>query len=172
MNYEEISEKVHSGNLSNEYVVVSFLQSEMPSTFRQADWPLHVTIARPFFTPKAVSELLQALKTVASKNKVLRTIGKAKQMFGPNKDVAVVELECTEALQSLHKQVKEVLGPDAMISGPEFKEYRPHVTNQKAAGISVGEEVMIRSISLVAMTTDERKVLGTIELVPMRAAVA
>lgn len=146
----------------NNYVIVSFLQKGFPQKFLQPNWPLHVTVVRPFFSNKSGIEFIHALTTISSQIKPIYTLGKSREMFGPNSDVSVTELENTPALQSLHDQVMSTSGAWMQFCTPQYKTYRPHVTDQVTGGISVGEEVTIDSVSLIELGSDERHVLGTV----------
>jgi hypothetical protein len=146
----------------NQYVIVSFLQKEFPQKFLQPGWPLHITIVRPFFSNKSGEEFIQALITICSQIKPMHTLGKSREMFGPNSNVPVTELENIPALQSLHDQIMSELRAWMEFRTPQYKTYRPHATDQATGGISVGEEVEIDSISLVELGSEERQVLSTI----------
>lgn len=146
----------------NKYVIVSFLQRDFPLKFLKLDWPLHITIVRPFSSSKSGEEFIRTLTAICSQIKPIYVFGKSREMFGPNNDLPVTELEDTPELQSLHDQIMNVSGVWMEFRTPQYETYRPHVTDQVNGRISAGEEVIINSISLVELGSDERQVLSTI----------
>ena len=150
--------------MRDELIIVSFLKGNPPYSFTRSNWPLHVTIVRPFHCSKSSSELITALSVVASENKSFSTIGIAKEFFGPNHDVPVITLKDTNELLSLHEQAVQACGPDMILTGPIFNEYLAHVTEQKSGSISIGTKIQISSISLVYLHNDECQVLCTFDL--------
>jgi hypothetical protein len=148
----------------NHYLIVSFLQQDFPLEFLQSDWPLHVTIVRPFFSNHSEEEFVHVLSTICAQTKPLPTAGKSRELFGPNRDIPVTELENTPALQLLHEEIMSVCGAWMEFKTPQYHTYRPHATDQTAGSVSVGEAVVIRSISLIESRGDKRRVVHTTTL--------
>ncbi|MCB9820833.1 2'-5' RNA ligase family protein [Candidatus Nomurabacteria bacterium] len=148
------------------YVIVSFLEkATLGITFSKSEWLLHLTILRPFFSDNEDGYLIGILKdSLLEKQKVTST-GKVKEMFGPNKDVAVTELEHNTRIQDLHDSIESAFKPFIRFESEQYPTYRPHVTNQGSRGIVVGEEVVINSVSLVKIDNDSRQVLATVALI-------
>lgn len=145
------------------YLVVSFLEKNPPSVFQKSHWPLHATIVRPFSSSKTAEEIIDALKILSKQTNQLRTVGKSREMFGPENDISVTELEKTPELQIFHEKTLEAIGPINFTSF-EYPDFRPHVSDHAAGTIAPGEEVIFHSLSLVEVFTEERKILYTGEL--------
>lgn len=145
----------------NRFVIVSFLNKDIPSVFRKQDWPLHVTVLAPFHSDRSKEELISALTSVSSQNNPIVSVGESQEMFGPKEDIPVIELGNTPELQSLHEQIEDKFSSLVQANAQQHYSFRPHVTNQKSGKIFVGEEVIIDSVSLVEMREDGRRVLHT-----------
>ena len=144
------------------YVIVSFFDKNFPELFPGIDWPLHTTIIRNFSSSKGVSELIHILDAACLGTKEINTRGKAREMFGFDKDVSVTELEKTTELESFQNKVTQYLKDLIEPIGPQYDSYRPHVTDRHGIKIGIGQNVIISSISLVEILGAERKVLHTI----------
>lgn len=93
-------------------------------------------------------------------------VGKSEEMFGPDNDIPVIELENTTELQAFRDEIMKACSSSITFETPEYKTYRPHVTLQEELKINVGENVLIGSLSLVKSDGDNRSVLHTIDLTP------
>ena len=145
------------------YLIVSFLKRNHPSVFQKSDWPLHVTIVRPFSSSKAPEEIIKSLTTLCAKTSQLKTIGKSREMFGPENDIHVTELEKTPELQALHEKAIKAIEPIEFTSF-EYPNFRPHITDQGNGSFVVDQEVILTSLSLVKISGHEREVLHTATL--------
>src|SRR6185503_14423306 len=125
----------------NHFVIVAFVKKDFPQSFAQTDWPLHVTIVRPFFSEKNAEEFSKVLKEICSNFKSIQTEGKSLEMFGEKNDAAVTELQNVPELQALHDRVMGGCGEWMEFKTRQFDTYRPHVTDQKENKIEVGEKV-------------------------------
>ncbi len=146
----------------NQFVIVSFLEQDVPASFRKSEWPLHVTILRPFTTEASADDIFGSLKKVGAQTKSIRTVGKSKELFGEHLDVPVVELTLTPELQALRLRIKTKLETQIEFSAPSFDTFRPHVTDAVSLALAVGDEVFIKAVSLVEIRNDERHVFGTV----------
>lgn len=147
----------------SEYVIVSILQKDAPTTFHKSGWPLHMTIIRPFSSLKSSKDFLDTISMLCSNKKVITTKGKSYEMFGSENDVSVTELDNVPEIQSLHDEIMHACDSWMNFKMPAYGTYKPHVANQGDMKIDVGEGVLIDSISLVEMIDGNRKVLGTIK---------
>lgn len=148
----------------SKYVIVSFVEPEFPQTFSHADWPLHVTVLRPFSTNLSDDELVEKLQDVCARHSPITTEAKSKELFGPENDVSVTELVNTSELQTLHEEISRIFGSDIEFTAPPYPNYRPHVTDNNGKSIQVGDTVSLTTISLVALGQDDRTVLVTTSL--------
>jgi 2'-5' RNA ligase len=146
------------------YVIVSFLE-EIPNgyIFNRNNWPLHLTIIRPFLSPDESDYFVEKLKFICSKNNRIQLTAKSEELFGLNKDIPVIELEMTGDLQNLHDEVKQVLKDSIEFESALYADFRPHVTTQGNKSIKVGEDIMIDSLSLVKSSGDTKEVISSIK---------
>lgn len=150
----------------NKYIIVSFLEKVPPGTvFSNTEWPLHVTILRPFFSDGESSRLIEILQNSVKGKQTISLFGKTKEMFGQNRDIEVTELGHTTEIQNLHESIKNAFKPHICFESEQYPHYRPHVTKRGNGGVATGEEVIIDSVSLVKMENDSRRVLAIITLV-------
>lgn len=139
------------------YVIVSFLEEDFPRTFLSEKCPLHVTIVRHFSSSENVATLLNILNDFCFGQKELITYGKSREMFGADKNVSVTELENTEELAKLHKDLHEKIKDVTELVGLQYDSYRPHVSDHGETCISIGEKVPVSSLSLVEMIENKRR---------------
>ena len=142
----------------SKFVVVSFLQ-DPPAAFQASDWPLHVTIIRPFVTDTSLSELTSAIERISADSQKSDVVGKGKEVFGPEKR-SVTELELSPQLQELHEDAMREFGSYVIPESHVFS-FRPHVTDQVSGTLDVDEGATLSSLSLVEMDGEERRVAHT-----------
>jgi hypothetical protein len=129
-------------------VIAAFLNTEIPTTFRAGEWPLHVTLHYSF-TPKVPVEALAArLEAVGRHHTPMWATGRSRAMFGPSHDVPVTKIELTPMLARLHGHLVETFADVATIIN-SYPAYQPHVTDNCGLALAVGETAMLRSLSLV-----------------------
>jgi 2'-5' RNA ligase len=148
----------------SKYVIVSMLEPEFPQEFQSSDWPLHVTLLRPFETEVGAVKLIELLKKISDTHQELSTTGKSKEMFGEKEDVAVTELICTPELQKLHDDIKTAFIDDITFIAHQYPTFRPHMTEQNGKSINVGEVIALKNLSLIAINAQLRTVLSAIAL--------
>lgn len=147
------------------YVIVSFLKKTTAGrTFSKLEWPLHLTVLRPFFSDTEDSKLIETLQISLAEKQKIALIGKSKELFGQNTDIVVTELEYNVQIQDLHNSVEGAFGSFVSFESKQYLDYRPHVTTQGNESVEVGEKVVIDSVSLVKFNNDSRQVLVTIIL--------
>jgi hypothetical protein len=146
------------------YVIVSILTPQPPASFIQSEWPLHVTLLRPFST-ELPPEIVVSKFTVACKDqKIIATKGKSKELFGPDNDVPVTELELTTELQLLHTALKTDFEGEIEFTSAQYPDFRAHVTKNLGRQIGVGELVELKTVSLVKLEAPYRTIIETLEL--------
>ncbi len=151
------------------YVIVSMIETNFPEEFQSVNWPLHVTLLRPFVTSATVDNLSEILQTVSSTQPIIVTEGKSKELFGVERTVAVTELINTPALQHFHEAIKSAFINLIEFTSTEYPSFRPHVTEHHGKGVQVGELVQMSSVSLVTLNTQSYRVVNTF-LLPALAA--
>jgi hypothetical protein len=144
----------------NTFLIVSFLTPPGQS-FPKSHWPLHVTMLRPFRSEKDGENLLKILRQFCDQNKAIETVGLSKELFGTHKDILVTELRKTPELISLHADITTVFDPFICFNDMEFKTFRPHVTKQGEDEASIGQSILLNSLSLVKSENEKWLVVGT-----------
>lgn len=144
------------------YVIVSFLEKNPSATFSSSDWPLHVTIVRPFSSSKNPDYFLDILKTHCLNRKKIILSGKSREMFGHDKSIPVTELEKTAEIEDLYRKLMLSLEGNIEFSKPHFDDFRPHVTDHNRK-LGVGDKIALGSLSVVEMDGEKRIVLGTFD---------
>ncbi len=139
-----------------EFVVVSFLESlQEGDRFPKQDWPLHVTIAPPFSLGNFSPELDQGLRNLSESQTSFAARVGSEALFGPKQDVPV-NLISSDSLTELHGRiVSELEQHHASFRNRNHVEtgYHPHVTHQQEGRLHEGQEITLRTIELVALTS-------------------
>lgn len=158
--------------LTQKWAIISLLEEVPDGTeFYYTGFPPHVTMAGIFGIDKPGAWLTAELAELANYHQSYDVKADTIAMFGPNQDVAVMQIQQTHELMSLYQQLHDWL----LASGAKFIEphyegsgYIPHVTIQKAGTIRAGEVKRINSISLVDLFPNgdgyQRRVTKTITL--------
>lgn len=131
------------------YVIVCFLSRNPPLEFPSKEWPLHVTILRPFTSTCSPEEFGRMLEPICAQTPALTLTAKAEELFGPDNDVQVTELELTSELEMFQCQVLEACESRITFKLPAFPNFRPHLTVQQEGRVNVGDTVVLNSLSLV-----------------------
>lgn len=101
---------------------------------------------------------------------ITKTIAINDELLGPLKTTPVVLLKVTPVLLSLHTLLVDFLEQSgAVLVSPEFagQGYKPHVTIQDTSRLTLGSEVIVDAVSIVAMSPDGQtclKLVGTTTL--------
>lgn len=150
----------------NRYVIVSFLGKVPAGTsFTRTQWPLHITLIRPFDSYASEAELVAELTGALRYTKIFSLTGVSEELFGPELNIPVLELERTTDIVALNILLKRRFTNLANPSTPDiFTEYRPHVTHQAEGKISVGDTITVSSVSLVKYTPGLLYVSNTVDL--------
>lgn len=149
-----------------EYVIVSFLNPEAEPIFKRASWPVHLTVAGPFFSDFEFEPIAERLRSVCMNVKPISVKGTKRSMFGRRNDVPVTEVERSRALMEFHTNILDVLGRDVelKVAGHSRSGYAPHVTDHGAVKLTPGSIFTIESVSLIELFKDKGFILSTITL--------
>jgi len=144
-----------------EFLVVCFVEKNLPKEFLSGFWPLHVTIVRPFTTELSAIELTDIVQQVATQYSPLTLRAKSREMFGGrHRDIPVTELEKIPEIQQLHEDLLARFGSRIHFKPPQH-DFRPHVTDQKSGQIAVGDEVHLNTLSLIEEEGNRRVIIET-----------
>lgn len=147
-----------------QYVIISILEPDFPLVFQKADYPLHVTLLRSFETDVPNHTLADTLHSICKQHRALSSQGKSIELFGSNSDRPVTELVNTPELQKLHDDIRSAYIDEIEFTTFEYPNFRPHVTRNNGKSIQVGEKVLIKTVSLIELASENRKVLATFQL--------
>ncbi|HEX5448257.1 MAG TPA: 2'-5' RNA ligase family protein [Candidatus Saccharimonadales bacterium] len=133
----------------NEHLVVAMLEPiEIGKEF--IDWPLHITLA-PWFPCDDENKLDKILSEIAGRHSGFGVEVGGIEDFGGKNPVPVNVIVENDNLSKLHRDI--INGLEASGFSIHQKEYigegyRPHVTHQKHARKSQGEQIKIESFGL------------------------
>lgn len=133
------------------YVVVSVLEDVgLRETFRK--WPLHLTLSPIFEWEDSEGVLIESLKGIADSYLPIDIKFERLSMFGPKRDVPVLEVEENSQLQTLHRDIYAVAG-SFNTEGTDYwlDNYHPHATirnPRKAKLVAVGDTLTVGSFGL------------------------
>ncbi|MBP7966909.1 2'-5' RNA ligase family protein [Candidatus Woesebacteria bacterium] len=159
-------EKHKKPTYMNKLIIASFIGGITAGTkFEESKWPLHVTLMRSLHSNTSPQELTRVLGLALQGQKAFELFGKSEELFGPENDRPVTELELTPQMSALNALLKETFSEHSSQSVPDkYPTYRPHVTRQGEEGISVGDCVRIDSVSIVLVGDEARTIISTIQL--------
>lgn len=140
------------------FVIVCFLGQPPQGTFRSAEWPLHMTLVRPFNYEGPEAKLLSSLVICAQSGTQLALTASERLLFGHQEHIPVTTINPTPELQSLHYALissLQTLG--AELNSSSFNgstEYHFHVTDQRDEMIPPGSTIQLTSFSLIDRQAD------------------
>ncbi len=157
---------------TQKWAIIALLEDVHDGTeFYYTEFPLHITVAGVFAIDKNGTWLAQGLTDLLADQKIFEVRTDKKDMFGPNKDVAVMKIVKTPELISLYNKIhKWLLKSGAIYNEPQYQGdgYLPHSTFQKSGILNENEIWQIKSVSLIDLFPNNdghrRKVLKTIDL--------
>lgn len=157
---------------TQKWAIVSLLEDvDESAEFHYAEFPLHVTLAGVFATSKTGQELAAELAELLEDQEPIAIKATRKDLFGPNKNIAVMRIEKRPELLRLHRIIYDWLEKSGVIYNmPEHQGegYLPHSTFQKSGRLIDGEERLLTSVSLIDLYPNgngyQRKIAKTIEL--------
>jgi len=157
---------------TQKWAIVSLLEdAEQGSEFYYTDFPLHITLAGVFATDKDDEQLASELADLLDQQHPIEIEADEKDMFGPNKDIAVMKVKQSPELMGLYQLIYEWLERSGIqYNLPEYegKGYLPHSTFHKTDSLSPGEKRTLTSVSLIDLYPNsdgyQRKISKTIDL--------
>ena len=146
-------------------IVVSFFEELDPGyRFPAGDWPMHLTLVRPFTVAEESVENLEArLAGTLFDQDPIEIVFEEKAQFGPQKDVPVTTVRPNAELQLLHDRLLALVDEGGAINNSRWSgaEYRPHVTRQRTGATEPGETAELASASLLDYQDNTRTVRRT-----------
>lgn len=157
---------------TQKWAIVSLLEDiKEGSEFHYTDFPLHMTLAGVFSINKNGQQLVNELTELLRRQHSLEIEAEKKDMFGPEKNIAVMRIKKTPELLKLYELIYRWLeNSGAKYNSPEYQGdgYLPHSTFRKSGSLSQGEKRIVGSISLIDLSPEndayKRKIFKTIEL--------
>lgn len=154
------------------WAIISLLEDVDEGTeFYYTDFPLHLTLAGVFASDRNGQQLTEGLKGLLSTRSPFEIEANEKDMFGPEKNIAVIRIVKTPELMDLYQHIYTWLnGLGAIYNSPEYQGdgYLPHSTFQKTSYLKVGEKRVLSSVSLIDLFPNNdgyrRKIYKTIKL--------
>lgn len=160
--------------LTQKWVIAALLEEVDDGVmFLNTDWPLHITLAGVFAIDKNGSWLATELGRLLEDQAAVTVTAEEPAMFGVNQDVPVMKVQKTPELLGLYEKIHLWLTQSgAVFNSPQYESegYAPHSTEQKTGKLEVGQQLTIKSISVVDMLPDsegeQRRIIATIPLIP------
>lgn len=131
-------------------------------SFKPDNIPLHLTHVDSFEIDLNPDELAARLGQVLASQKPFRVKTIADTMLGPDKDIPVTMLELTPELGMLHKVIMDMLDSQgATLKNPHFHRdsFSPHVSIYDTRRVAIGEEVLIKDVSIGVKVGDGANVV-------------
>lgn len=146
-----------------QYSIVSLLTPGTTSQFTPSEFPLHLTLAGPFYSDKSLEELVEKLRQVCSTTSALTLQGTTRRMFGRNKDIPGTILGRSPELYTLHNNLFDALKGMVTIKIPEHNRaaYNPHVCDRPTGKILPAQKFMLETISLIEYKEDSVAIVTT-----------
>lgn len=142
--------------------------------YRGDNIPVHLTHVDSFQVDLNPRELELKLQHALAGQKPFIVKALRDELYGPDKDIPVTVLELTPELQELHTKIMDMLQSEgAFLKNPHFHRegFMPHVTVYGNRRIKVGEDVLIRDISIAAKLSEEEnakyRILATVSFKEM-----
>lgn len=157
---------------TQKWAIVSLLEDIAEgSEFHYTEFPLHITLAGVFAVEKIEEDLVAELSNLLKDTHPISVEASRKDMFGPDKNIAVMRIAPTPDLANLHNLIHSwLVSCDAIFNSPQYQGvgYLPHSTFQKSGKLIAGEKRVFTSISLVDLYPHndgyKRKITKTIPL--------
>lgn len=137
--------------------------------YRGDNIPVHLTHVDSFQVSLNLEELELKLQKALANQKPFTVKALRDELYGPDKDIPVTVLELTPELQELHAKIMDMLQSEgAFLKNPHFHRegFMPHVSAYGNRRITVGEDVLIKDISIAAKLSEEEnakyRILATV----------
>lgn len=146
-----------------QYVIASLLTANVPPLFKRTEWPLHLTLAGPFFSDHEFAHIAEKMKHACTETRAMTLTGTSRKMFGRDKNVPGTLIERTEELHAFHNRLFDALMGMVTIKIPEHnrRDYCPHVSDRQSGHISPGQTFTLESATLLEYVDDTIIVLAT-----------
>jgi 2'-5' RNA ligase len=139
--------------MAEKLVLVSAIEEHNEAaTFKDQDWPLHVTVMPWFSVRKQFEdELIDDVAEYAHTVRPIKVIGDGNKVFGPPdkplEEVKVRTLRNTARIALLHTGVLDIINRyGAEVHSPFIRDlYQPHVTYQRGSGIEKDQEIILEN---------------------------
>lgn len=136
----------------SEYIFVHLINKQPVGANLGKSIPLHMTALHWFSTKALEDEISAAMKSLLTTIKPFSVTATNEALFGPDKDVAVAQLERTPEIVVLHVALLQAMQRlDAAFDDRWVGEEKwlPHVTHQKDARLHVGDICTVNDIDLI-----------------------
>ncbi len=159
-------------DLTQKWAIIALMENVQDGAeFYYTDFPLHITLAGVFAINKKGLWLAERLTNLLMDQKTFKIQTGKKDMFGPNKDVAVMKIMKSPELLGMYNKIHSwLLESGAIYNEPQYQGYGylPHSTFQKSGLLNENEVRQIKSVSIIDLFPNgdgyKRKVFKTIEL--------
>jgi hypothetical protein len=145
--------------------------TDVGTEFSANHLPLHLTHIDSFDIAKSLDEITQVLREKLTEIDAFYVTATKDEMYGPNNDILVTELELTSDLINLqHILVDTMAAMGAVFKRPEIlkNSFRPHVSVYGNRRVQIGDKILIKNISFAAKVgtedNDIRRIFATLEL--------
>lgn len=157
-------------NLMAKYGFATLLENHpVGYEYRGDNIPVHLTHVDSFQVDLNLQELELRLQKALVGQKAFSVKALRDEFYGPDKDIPVTVLELTPELQELHTKIMDMLQSEGVF----FKNlhfhrdgFMPHVSVYGDRRVAVGDDVLIKDISIATKLSEEenakRRILATI----------
>lgn len=125
--------------------------------FTPSNIPLHLTHVDSFEVELSHNELALKLEQVLIGQRPFSVKAVTDTYLGANRDIPVTILELTPELVALHEAIMSMLEAEkAVLKNPHFHgdSYEPHVSIYETRRVILGEEILIKDVSIGVKTGD------------------
>jgi hypothetical protein len=137
--------------------------------FTVANLPLHLTHVDSLDIDMDADVLEGKLRELLADQRAFTVRAIADELYGPDKDILVTTLELTPQLKKLQIAIMDMLDREgATLKRPQYhrEHFAPHVSVYGGRRLTVGQDVLIKDISIAAKVSDaedaNRRILATI----------
>lgn len=157
---------------TQKWAIISLLEPMREgSEFYYTDFPLHLTLAGVFAADKPGRQLADELAALLHGQPPVQIVSDKKDMFGPEKNIAVMRIQQSADLLAVYKRIHIWLQQaGARYNSPQYEGsgYVAHSTFQKSGSLTAGEKRTLQSVSLIDLFPGnngyQRKIFRTIPL--------
>ena len=146
-------------------VVAPVASLAVGDVFGAEAWPPHLTLL--FIDASTdLASFTEAIRGVATDQARFDIRGVSLELFGPQRDIRVVELEHSAVIIRLHNELLDATAHFAHPVDPEFNGagYRPHVSVQPDDDFGVGDVHTVDRLGVVDCSTPRKTVTSILPL--------